>query len=178
MDIREQNVPRTGQVLHVDTRTTRFQRYAALTVLTAITFAAAGIGGWVTSTSVNDWYPSLAKPAWNPPDWLFGPVWTILYLLMATAAWLVWLRSPRPIAVTAMTLYGVQLALNVGWSMLFFGFRSPALALLEIGVLWAAIAAMTLLFWRQSRLAAILLFPYLGWTGFAAILNFTLWRMN
>lgn len=144
----------------------------------AVCFASAGLGAAATSTSVGGWYQTLAKPSWNPPDWLFGPVWSVLYLMMAVAAWLVWRvhgwRAARP----ALTWFSIQLALNVTWSFLFFGLHRPGLAFAEIVALWLSIAATCLAFREKSVTAALLLVPYLAWTSFAVILNFTLWRLN
>lgn len=150
----------------------------ALIVLLAVCFGAAAAGGAATYPNVEGWYRLLAKPSWTPPDWLFGPVWTALYASMAVAAWLVWRRRGLAGARGAWALFAVQLALNVGWSWLFFGLRSPGLALLEIVVLLVAIAATLAAFWRRSLAAGLLLVPYLGWVGFAALLNFAIWMMN
>jgi tryptophan-rich sensory protein len=146
--------------------------------LMAVCFGAAGIGGAVGSSSVGSWYASLAKPSWTPPDWLFGPVWTTLYFLMAVSAWLVWRRAGWPAARTSLCLFGLQLGLNTSWSVLFFGFRNPGLAMAGILALWLAIAATVVNFWGRSTVAAVLLTPYLAWTTFAAVLNFGIWRMN
>lgn len=146
--------------------------------LLAITFAAAALGSAATSSSLGDWYAALNKPAWNPPNWIFGPVWTTLYFLMAIAAWLVYRSRGFRAANGALVLYGLQLALNVGWSVVFFGLQMPGLALTEIVLLWLAIAATLLAFRRHSTIASWLLAPYLAWTSFAAVLNFTLWRLN
>jgi translocator protein len=125
-------------------------------------------------TPPGEWYASLHKPAWNPPAWLFGPVWTALYLMMATAAWQVWRRAGgRP-----LRLYFAQLTLNAAWTPVFFGAREMGWALLVILLLWAAILATLLAFRRASKPAAWLLAPYLAWVSFATFLNFTLWRMN
>lgn len=144
----------------------------ALTTFLGLVAVTAVLGSVYTSMSVPDWYDGLAKPEWTPPAWLFGPVWTALYLLMALAAWLVWHRAGgfRP-AKLALTLFVVQLGLNVGWSMLFFGFRAPGWALAEIILLWLAILTTALVFLRHSRGAAILLVPYLAWVAFAGALN-------
>ena len=135
--------------------------------------------GFVGSRFVpGEWYASLEKPSWNPPGWIFGPVWTVLYILMGIAAWLVWKESGFPGAGPALILFLVQLVLNGLWSFLFFGLRNPPAAFGDIVVLWLLILWVTLLFWRERPLAGILLLPYLGWTGFASVLNFTLWRLN
>ena len=141
-------------------------------------FAAAAIGGTATGGSVRDWYPTLAKPAWNPPAWLFGPVWTVLYIAMAVAAWWVWQRAGWAGARWALTLFFVQLAVNAAWSVIFFGLRNPGAAFAEIVVLWGTIVATTLLFWKISPAAGWLFLPYLAWVSFAAVLNFTIWRLN
>ena len=127
---------------------------------------------------MKSWYPSLAKPAWTPPDWLFGPVWTLLYLMMGLAAWLVWRQAEAGRARRPLLLYALQLLLNTCWSLLFFGLRSPGLALLEILLLWLAIAATLWAFARVRGWAAALLAPYLAWVSFAVALNFAIWRMN
>ena len=157
----------------------RSRSWVVLAGLVALCLAVGGLGGWVTAQSVADWYPTLAKPAWNPPAWVFGPVWTALYVMMAVAAWLVWRRGPDAPAVrAALVLFFVQLALNGLWSPLFFGLRAPGLAALDIAALWAMIALTTTAFFRQSRAAGLLMLPYLAWASFAAVLNFTIWRMN
>ncbi len=141
-------------------------------------FAVAGIGGAATSSSVGTWYQELQKPSWNPPSWVFGPVWTALYAMMAVAAWLVW-RQPRTNERSgALWAFGAQLGLNLLWSCLFFGLRSPGWALVEIAVLWMAIAFTIGLFRRLSRPAALLMAPYLAWVSFATVLNFTIWTLN
>jgi benzodiazapine receptor len=128
--------------------------------------------------SVADWYPTLAKPSWTPPAWLFGPVWTVLYVMMAVAGWLVWKRYGLTGAREALLLFFVQLALNAAWSWLFFGFRMPGVAFAEIVMLWGAIVATTLLFWKACAPAAVLFLPYLLWVTFAAVLNYSIWRLN
>ncbi len=140
-----------------------------------VTFAVAGISGAATSGGVHSWYPTLAKPTWNPPSWVFGPVWTILYAMMAVAAWLVWRRAGWG---GALLLFGVQLALNAAWSPLFFGLHRIDLALVDIVVLWAAIVATTVAFWKVTPVAGWLFVPYLAWVSFAAMLNFAIWKLN
>ncbi len=139
---------------------------------------AAGLGNWATTLSVSSWYQQLARPAWTPPDWVFAPVWTALYMMMATAAWLVWRQHGLSAARWPLALFLVQLALNVLWSVIFFGLRRPELAAIEIVVLWAAILATLIAFWRRSRVAGWLLVPYLAWVAFAAGLNFEIARLN
>jgi len=149
-----------------------------LVVLVAVCFGAAGIGGAVTSPQIGNWYATLAKPSWNPPNWVFGPVWSVLYLCTAVAAWLVWRQKGLAGAGGPLTLFGVQLALNTLWSCLFFGLHSPGVAFVEIILLWVAIAATMIAFWRRSVPAGVLFVPYLAWVTFAAVLNFTIWRLN
>jgi benzodiazapine receptor len=143
-----------------------------------ICFAAAGIGSVLTSSSLEVWYPSLAKPIWNPPNWIFGPVWTTLYLMMAVAAWLVWERGAPPSGGVIWIPFFMQLALNIAWSGIFFGLRQPGWAAAEIFVLWLAIVVTIRAFRLRSRRVAWLLVPYLAWVSFAAILNVTIWRLN
>lgn len=145
----------------------------------AIALAVGAVGGWATASSVTTWYATLAKPAFNPPNFLFGPVWTALYVLMAVAAWLVWRAGPADgRRRTALTLYAVQLALNLAWSLIFFGLRRPDLALMEVLVLFAAILATIRAFARLDRRAGWMLLPYAAWVAFATLLNFEIWRLN
>ena len=141
-----------------------------LAVSFAGTFAAAGVGIRATIASVNTWYVGLRKPSWVPSGRTIGMVWTVLYVLMAVAAWLAW-REAGAAAWPVLLLYGVQLALNALWSVLFFGRRNPRAALAEIVVLWAAILATLLGFWTVSLWAGLLFVPYLAWVTFAANLN-------
>ena len=141
-------------------------------------FSAAGIGGAFTATSVRTWYPEIAKPAWTPPPWVFGPVWTTLYAMMGLALWLVWRSGKWMETRGAVTLFMAQLALNAVWSIIFFGARNPGLAFGEILLLWCALVATMVAFWRHSKVSTALLAPYLAWSSFAACLNFTIWRMN
>jgi benzodiazapine receptor len=151
----------------------------ALAAFVALTFSAAGIASAFTARSVRTWYPTLRKPPGNPPSAYFGPVWTVLYLLMTIAAWNVWRVSGGwDGASTAITVFLIQLALNAAWSAIFFGLRSPALALAEIILLWAAILATTILFWRISTFSGALLVPYVGWVAYAAYLNAGIWHLN
>lgn len=152
--------------------------WVVLIGLLALNVAVAAAGAAATDQSVRSWYPTLTKPAWTPPAWMFGPVWTILYTVMAVAAWLVWRRAGFSGGRWALTLYAVQLALNAAWSPLFFGLRSPLAGLVDIVFLWFAIAVTTISFWRLTPLAGWLLVPYLLWVTLATALNFTLWRLN
>jgi benzodiazapine receptor len=154
----------------------RLRDALGLAAFLALSFAVAGAGGAVTATSVGDWYPTLAKPAFNPPDWVFGPVWTVLYAMIALAGWRVWrLRGAREPALLAWAL---QLGLNLSWSFVFFGARLIGAALIEIVVLLVAIGVTARLFWRIDRGAALLLAPYAAWVGYATLLNAALWRLN
>ncbi len=137
--------------------------------------AAATVGGLATGPAVRDWYPTIAKPDWTPPAWLFGPVWTALYAMMAVAGWLVWRRVGWG---GALVWFGVQLALNAMWSPVFFGMHQIGLALVIIILLWVAIAGTMVAFWRVSPVAGWLFVPYLAWVSFATALNFAIWRLN
>ena len=153
-------------------------RILALVGFLAACFIVAGIGGMFTSAGMPEWYASLQKPSFNPPSWVFGPVWTALYAMMAVAAWLVWREAGFDGATAALTLFFVQLALNLAWSGIFFGLRQPGWALVDIALLWLAIAATAMLFFRHSAWAGALMLPYLAWVSYAAALNFAIWRLN
>ncbi len=157
----------------------RMNKWAALAGFIAICLFAGGLGGWITAQSVADWYPTLNKPAWNPPPWIFGPVWTTLYVMMAVAAWLVWKTDMRFSGVrVALILFFIQLALNCLWSFLFFGARNPGWALIDIVLLLMSLLLTTWAFFSQSKRAGVLMLPYLAWVGFATFLNFTIWQLN
>lgn len=156
-------------------------RAVALAVFLLVAFLPAIVGGqWMPG----EWYAALRKPAWNPPAWVFAPVWTLLYALIGVSGWLVWdgrrIRGAGPDAAgrAALGLYGIQLVLNGAWSWIFFGLHRPGVAFAEILLMWVAILATALAFWRIRPLAGALLLPYLAWVSFAAVLNGTLWRMN
>jgi translocator protein len=156
------------------------KRWVVLAALLAASAVVAAAGGLFTQTAPGSWYAGLRLPAWQPPGWLFGPVWTVLYIVMAVAAWRVWDRGRRagvPVG-GALGLYFVQLALNLGWTLVFFGLEAPFLAFLEIVLLLAAIVATMLAFVRIDRLAGALFVPYVAWVTFAAALNFAIWRLN
>lgn len=126
----------------------------------------------------DEWYSTLKKPSWNPPGWIFGPVWSALYTMMAVAAWLVWNRGGFAAQGRPLRLFLTQLVLNAAWTPLFFGLHCPGAAFAEITLLWLAIAATLAAFRPVHQAAAWLLVPYLAWVSFAAALNFTLWRLN
>jgi translocator protein len=141
----------------------------------ALCFAVAWFGA---QFQPGDWYRELAKPGFTPPDWIFGPVWTVLYAMMGVAAWLVWRDHGIAGAPMALGLFAVQLALNGLWSFIFFGLQRPGLAFLEILLLWAAVLATLGAFRHLQPLAGWLLLPYLLWVSFAAMLNLAIWRLN
>ena len=156
--------------------TLRYHRSAlALLGWLALTFAATATAVFV---STNGWYAGLVKPAWNPPGWLFGPVWTVLYTMMAVAAWLVWRNGGWKAQKRALGLYLIQWALNALWTPLFFGLHRPGMAFAEIVVLDIAVLGTLAAFWRAKRLAGTLLVPYALWVGFATVLNYAVWRLN
>lgn len=141
--------------------------------------AVGGIGSLLNRSSISTWYPSLRKPSFNPPNWVFGPVWTLLYALMGVSEFLIRRQRANPRhRRRAQQLFGIQLVLNGLWTPLFFGLRSPVIALVDIGLLWLAIVAAIPAFMRISKVAAVLLVPYLLWVTFAAALNEEIWRLN
>jgi len=147
----------------------------AVLLCEAVGLAAA----WVTQTSVTTWYPTLTKPSFTPPNWLFAPVWTILYAMMGVAAFLAWRRAPSaPIRREALTLFGAQLLLNGGWSFAFFGARSPTLGLIVIVALWGVLAWTVERFFRIRAAAGWLLVPYLLWVTYAFALTLGIWMLN
>ena len=142
-----------------------------------LAFATAAIGA-AASVNAGDFYAELTRPTWAPPGWLFGPVWSTLYILMGVAAWLVWRIGGFAGARTALTLFILQLAVNALWSWLFFVWHLGGFAFAEVLLLWCLILATLLTFRRVSVLAAILLLPYLAWVTFASVLTFAVWRLN
>jgi benzodiazapine receptor len=139
--------------------------------------AAGGVGAIFNLKSIPKWYMHLKKPSFNPPNWLFGPVWTILYLMMGISLYFVWVSGVSLISLPLIVFFG-QLVLNVLWSVLFFGARKPFIAFVEIIFLLISIGAVVILFYPYSHLAAYLLIPYILWVMFASVLNFELWRLN
>ena len=163
-----------------DTRAcmTPFRDYTALVLFIALNAAVSALGGWATAESVGTWYVTLNKPPFNPPNWIFAPVWSALYLMIAIAGWRAWRRATGPQLGIALTAYALQLALNLSWSFVFFGARLIGPALAVIAALLAAILANAFLFWRIERAAGALLLPYAAWVCFATLLNAALWRLN
>lgn len=144
-----------------------------------IPLIAGFIGSVFTSPAIPTWYASLARPSFNPPNGVFAPVWTTLFILMGMALYLVWQQGfGKKEVKKALTIFGVQLVLNILWSILFFGLRNPSLALVDIVLLWVLILATMLSFAKISKPAAWLLIPYLAWVSFASILNFAIWKLN
>jgi tryptophan-rich sensory protein len=141
----------------------------------ALSFAAGFVGSRFTPSQ---WYEQLVKPSWTPPNDVFAPVWSILYIIMGIAAWLVWRRGDFSLVVTPLTLFIVQLVLNALWSYLFFGLHRPVLAFVDIVVLWVMIVFTMVAFWRVSHIAGALFIPYLVWVTFASLLNLAVWRLN
>jgi benzodiazapine receptor len=144
----------------------------------AVSFLAGAIGARFTGPAVASWYAGASKPAWTPPDVVFGPVWSALYLMMGVAAWLVWRKAGFSGATAAMVLFGLQLIANAAWSWIFFGLHRSDLAFFEIAILWALILATLVAFWQHDTTAGLLLLPYLAWVSYASALNFAIWRLN
>ena len=154
-------------------------RWLRLIGLATVCLGAGAFGAIFTTPNIETWYRAIEKPAWTPPDWVFGPVWTALYLMMAIAAWLVWERGMfRREVQFALTWFAVQLILNAAWSPAFFGLRSPVAGLIIIVPLFIAVAGTTAKFMRINRWAGLLMIPYLAWSGFALVLNAAILRMN
>jgi translocator protein len=158
---------------------TRAQQLIGLAVWVVLCFASAGVGA-VASVNAKAFYGELVQPTWAPPGWLFGPVWTLLFLSMAVAAWLVWRADDAKPAARrrALTLFVVQLVANALWSWLFFAWQLGGWAFAEVIVFWVLIAFTCTAFWRIRPLAGALLVPYLAWVAFAANLNWVLWQTN
>lgn len=157
----------------------KFNNASKFIIAVAIAELAGIIGSVFTAPAIEGWYAGIVKPAFNPPSWVFGPVWTLLYALMGTAAFLIWKKGlDRSDVRIALGIFAVQLILNTLWSMIFFGLQSPGGAVVAIVVLWLAIVATIVAFAKISRPAAWLLAPYILWVTFAGYLNFTIWMLN
>jgi len=157
------------------------KKYLQILISIGISYSAGLIGSIFTVEAISGWYATINKPSFNPPSWVFSPVWTILYTLMGIAAYLVWKdRNKKKIktANIALTFFGIQLVLNGLWSILFFGLNSPSLAFFEIMLLWIAIIFTIIYFFKINKTAAYLLIPYILWVSFAAFLNLNIWILN
>jgi translocator protein len=148
------------------------QRYATLLPFLIAVFAVSSTGALFRP---GPWYKALRKPAWTPPGWLFGPVWSVLYVMIAVAGWLVWERAGiGPV----LALWAAQLIVNASWSWVMFGRQQIGLAFATLGLLWLAVASFVVAAWPVSQTASLLFVPYLAWGTFAGVLNFTIWRLN
>lgn len=147
-------------------------------VFLVLCLAVSGVGGIITAASVGTWYQAIEKPPFNPPDWVFAPVWTTLYVMMAIAGWRVWRRAGFEARWKALAVFATQLALNLIWSFLFFGLQRIDLALVEIVILLLVIIVNAAMFWRIDRLAGVLFAPYVLWVAYATVLNASLWLLN
>ena len=156
---------------------TKQKQTVGLIVWLVVSFIAAAVGG-AASIQAGSFYTQLVRPDWAPPPTLFGPVWTVLYILMGLSAWLVWRVGGFRAAKSALTLFIAQLALNGLWSWLFFGWHRGALAFADVVLLWVLIVATLVAFWRVRTLAGVLLVPYLLWVSFASVLNYSVWHLN
>ncbi len=150
----------------------------ALGVILAATVAVLLIGNHATLPEIQGWYAALNKPSWTPPNWLFGPVWTLLYIMMAAAAWLVWRRRRLFEVRPALLLWATQLVLNLAWSLLFFGQHNLVLGMVDIVALWLTILATIVLFWPIRAVAGVLMLPYVVWVTYAASLNGGILALN
>ena len=153
----------------------KMQSLLMLLGFVCICFLAAAMGAIFRPGA---WYEQLAKPSWRPPNWVFAPVWTLIYLTIAVSGWLVWRKAGLSEGARPLAIYLVQLMLNAAWTPLFFGLHRPDLAFLDISLLWLSIIATIVVFYPLSPTAAFLLLPYLLWVTFAATLNFSIWRLN
>jgi translocator protein len=155
-------------------------KYTKITILVATCLAVGYFSSMATMSSVKTWFPTLVKPIFNPPSWVFAPVWSVLYVMMGIAAGLVWSKmdSNRAVVKKALLFFGIQLALNALWSILFFGLRNPFLALIEIVLLWLMIYETYLKFAKIDKIAGYLFIPYIAWVSFASILNVSIWWLN
>ena len=155
-------------------------RWRVTAAFIALCMTVGGLAGWATSGAIDSWYRTIAKPDWTPPDWAFGPAWTVLYIAMGVAAARVWQAGGgwNGPARTALIWFFIQLAFNFGWSFAFFTAQSPLLGLIELVPFWLSIVITAWLFWQHDRVAGFLFVPYIAWVSFAAALNFAIWLMN
>ena len=160
------------------TSLSRVSPVSAFLIATLPVVAVAIIGGAVTAPNIPVWHAALLKPSFNPPNAVFGPVWSLLFGMMAYAFYRVLTGQPKVLQGAAVTAFGVQLALNCAWSFAFFGAHSPGLGLVVSIALWIGVLATMVLFWRLDRISGALFVPYLAWVGFATLLNAAIWRLN
>ena len=151
---------------------------ARLWLYLAASFLAASLGGIATGSSVKSWYPTLVKPSWNPPSWVFGPVWSVLYLGIAVVGYRLWTFRDKEGARGTLALWWIQLGLNALWSVIFFGLRRPGYALGEVLILWICLVAIQIRLFRVDRRGAWIWVAYLSWVSFASVLNAAIWRLN
>jgi translocator protein len=151
---------------------------AKLIVSLALPLTIGAIAGIFTAKAIPNWYSTLNQPSFNPPNWLFGPVWTTLYILLGISLYIVWTLPPGKERNMGLIAFGIQLALNFGWSFLFFYFKNPGLALIEIITLWISIVFMLILFYKLKPIATYINIPYLLWVSFATILNAAYFKLN
>jgi benzodiazapine receptor len=156
----------------------RVAEIVGLVLFLALCLGIAALDSAVTATSLKSWYAGLTKPSFDPPDAVFGPVWTVLYALMGIAAWRVWRAADRDTARGPLTMFALQLALNLGWSVAFFGLQRAGAAVAVILVLEVAVVATALAFRPIDRIAAMLLLPHIVWVAFVMALNIAIWRLN
>lgn len=143
-----------------------------------VCYSVAAIGGLATAEAVDTWYRDIAKPSWNPPNWVFAPAWSFLYFTMAVSSWLVWKADCVAVPRNALAWFGFHLMLNALWSLLFFGMKRFDLAMIEIVLLWISIVISMVLYYRFSKIATLLLIPYCLWVTFASCLNYAIWSLN
>ncbi len=155
----------------------RLKKFLKLFLFLGICLSVGWLGSIATAASRETWYAELQKPPLNPPDWIFAPVWTALYIFMAIAGWRLW-QVETPAKNHLRFLFAAQLVLNGVWSFLFFGLRNPFTGLIDILLLWVSLFVLTTLAWRTVRMAGFLLTPYLIWVTFAVYLNAAIWRLN
>lgn len=155
----------------------KLEKAKSLLICIAIPLLIGGISGYLTADSI-EIYKNLRQPSFSPPGWVFGPVWTVLYILMGYASYMVWKRKGQFEVSGALIYYGIQLVFNFFWPLIFFRFQLRGLAFLEILILLALIVITTVKFYKIDKYAAYMLFPYIGWVGFATILNYSVWILN
>ena len=163
--------------LKINPNLMKIKNIIKLIIAIAVSFSAGIIGSIFTSSSIPTWYAAINKPSFNPPNWIFAPVWNALFLLMGISLYLVWINKSK-LKKKAITLFGIQLGLNALWSIIFFGLHSPLAAFIEIIILWIAILLTIIYFYRISKTASYLLMPYIIWVSFAAVLNFFIFLIN